>query len=283
MEKVLGFWSKLFTKCVSLKDYLLMKKSQEESLVNLEVKIKALDSMRTERDKADKKCTDLADAKENLEFRLQTAVRDLETANNKINSLENIVSEQKTKVSTMTTSLSNEKEKHEFTLKMLKDAQAKIESLAPTTSYVTSEDVVAGEVRDIADAEPLPELETVSGDLPIEYAVGVEAEEILEVVEVPVEEAKQVEVSPTVKTAKKDKLTSFMETLTLTEITVLQQAILEAHKNDKRLYTTMLNWLSKSKDEFTQTTNMFRTALNRKRGKAILNAWYVRYEKFTTK
>lgn len=261
MEKVLGFWSKLFTKCVSLKDYLLMKNSQEESLVNLEVKIKALDSMRTERDKADKKCIDLADAKENLEFRLQTTVRDLETANNKINSLENIVSEQKTKVSTMTTSLSNEKEKHEFTLKMLKDAQEKIESLAPTTSYVTSE-----------------------------YAEGAEVEEIPEVAtakvikeDVPVEEAKPVEVSPTVKTAKKDKLTSFMETLTLTEITVLQQAILEAHKNDKRLYTTMLNWLSKSKDEFTQTTNMFRTALNRKRGKAILNAWYVRYEKFATK
>lgn len=280
MEKVLGFWSKLFTKCVSLKDYLLMKNSQEESLVNLEVKIKALDSMRTERDKADKKCIDLADAKENLEFRLQTTVRDLETANNKINSLENIVSEQKTKVSTMTTSLSNEKEKHEFTLKMLKDAQEKIESLAPTTSYVTSEDVVAGEVREIADTEPLPELETASGDLPIEYAEGAEVEEIPEVVEVPVEEAKPVEVKTTVK---KDKLTSFMETLTLTEVTVLQQAILEAHKNDKRLYTTMLNWLSKSKDEFTQTTNMFRTALNRKRGKAILNAWYVRYEKFTTK
>lgn len=287
MEKVLGFWSKLFTKCVSLKDYLLMKNSQEESLVNLEVKIKALDSMRTERDKADKKCIDLADAKENLEFRLQTAVRDLETANNKINSLENIVSEQKTKVSTMTTSLSNEKEKHEFTLKMLKDAQEKIESLAPTTSYVTSEDAVAGEVRDIADTEPLPELETVSGDLPIEYAECAEVEEIPEVAiakvikeDVPVEEAKPVEVKTTVK---KDKLTSFMETLTLTEVTVLQQAILEAHKNDKRLYTTMLNWLSKSKDEFTQTTNMFRTALNRKRGKAILNAWYVRYEKFTTK
>lgn len=281
MEKVLGFWSKLFTKCVSLKDYLLMKNSQEESLVNLEVKIKALDSMRTERDKADKKCIDLADAKENLEFRLQTTVRDLETANNKINSLENIVSEQKTKVSTMTTSLSNEKEKHEFTLKMLKDAQEKIESLAPTTSYVTSEDVVAGEVREIADTEPLPELETVSGDLPIEYAEGVDAvEEIPEVVEVPVEEANPVEVSPT---AKKDKLTSFMETLTPVEVTSLQQAILEAHKNDKRLYITMLNWISKLTCEFTQTTNMFRTALNRKRGKAILNPWYVRYEKFTTK
>lgn len=280
MEKVLGFWSKLFTKCVSLKDYLLMKNSQEESLVNLEVKIKALDSMRTERDKADKKCVELADAKENLEFRLQNVTKELETANNKINSLENIVSEQKTKVSTLTTSLSNEKERHEFTLKMLKDAQEKIESLAPTTSYVTFEDVVAGEVRDIADVEPLPELETVSGDLPIEYAEGAEVEEIPEVVEVPVEEVKPVEVKPTVK---KDKLTSFMETLTLTEVTVLQQAILEAHKNDRRLYTTMLNWLSKSKDEFTQTTNMFRTALNRKRGKAILNAWYVRYEKFTTK
>lgn len=283
MEKVLGFWSKLFTKCVSLKDYLLMKKSQEESLVNLEEKIKALASMKTERDKADAKCVDLAGAKENLEFRLANTTRDLETANNKINSLENIVSEQKTKVGTLTTSLSNEKERHEFTLKMLKEAQAKIESLAPTTSYVTSDDVVAGEVRDIADTEPLPELETVSGDLPTGYAEGKEVlEEVTgQVVEdATTEEVKPVEVKPTVK---KDKLTSFMETLTPTEVTVLQQAILEAHKNDKRLYTTMLNWLSKSKDEFTQTTNMFRTALNRKRGKAILNAWYVRYEKFTTK
>lgn len=270
MEKVLGFWSKLFTKCVSLKDYLLMKNSQEESLVNLEVKIKALDSMRTERDKADKKCIDLADAKENLEFRLQTTVRDLETANNKINSLENIVSEQKTKVGTLTTSLSNEKEKHEFTLKMLKEAQDKIDSLAPTTSYVTSDDVVAGEVRDIVDTEPLPELETVSGDLSTGYAEGKEI----------VEDATSEEVKPNVK---KDKLTSFMETLTPTEVTVLQQAILEAHKNDKRLYTTMLNWVSKSNDILVQTTNMFRTALNRKRGKAILNAWYTKYEKFTTK
>ncbi len=85
------------------------------------------------------------------------------------------------------------------------------------------------------------------------------------------------------KPVKKDKLTSFMETLTPVEVTSLQQAILEAHKNDKRLYTTMLNWISKSTCEFTQTTNMFRTALNRKRGKAILNAWYTKYEKYTSK
>lgn len=243
MEKVLGFWSKLFTKCVSLKDYLLMKKSQEESLVNLEEKIKALANMKTERDEAVAKCVDL------------------ETANNKISSLENIVSEQKTKVGTLTTSLSNEKERHEFTLKMLKEAQDKIDSLAPTTSYVTPDDVVAGEVRDTADTEPLPEFENV--------VEGVTAEEV-----------KPVEVKPTVK---KDKITSFIETLTPTEVTVLQQAILEAHKNDKRLYATMLNWVSKSNDVLVQTTNMFRTALNRKRGKAILNAWYVRYEKYTAK
>lgn len=235
MEKVLGFWSKLFTKCVSLKDYLLMKNSQEESLVNLEVKIKALDSMRTERDKADKKCVELADAKENLEFRLQNVTKELETANNKINSLENIVSEQKTKVSTLTTSLSNEKERHEFTLKMLKDAQEKIESLAPTTSYVDVDENVSEEV---------------------------------------VEEVKPV---------KKDKLTSFIETLTSDEVTSLHQAILEAHKNDKRLHSTMQNWISKSNDILVQTTNMFRTALNRKRGKAILNAWYTKYEKYTSK
>lgn len=274
MEKVLGFWSKLFTKCVSLKDYLLMKNSHDESLSKLESKIKALDNMRTERDKADKKCSELVTENENTAAKLHAALNSLEAANNKITSYEAIVSEKTSKINTLTSSLTNEKEKHEFTLKMLKDAQDKIDSLTPTTSCVTSEDTDAGEVRDIA------ELETVSGDLPIEYAEGVEAEEIPEVVEVPVEEANPVEVSPA---AKKDKLTSFMETLTPVEVTSLQQAILEAHKNDKRLYTTMLNWISKSTCEFTQTTNMLRTALNRKRGKAILNAWYVRYEKFTTK
>lgn len=244
MEKVLGFWSKLFTKCVSLKDYLLLKNSHDESLSRLESKIKALDNMKEERDKADKKCIDLADAKENLEFRLQNVTKELETANNKINSLENIVSEQKTKVSTLTTSLSNEKEKHEFTLKMLKDAQDKIDSLAPTTSYVDTDENVSGEV---------------------------------------VEEATSTEEVAVCKPVKKDKLTSFIETLTSDEVTSLHQAILEAHKNDKRLHSTMQNWISKSNDILVQTTNMFRTALNRKRGKAILNAWYTKYEKYTSK
>jgi hypothetical protein len=269
MEKVLGFWSKLFTKCVSLKDYLLMKNSQEESLVKLEEKIKALDSMRAERDKADKKCIELAEAIENVEFRLQNTIKDLETANNKVTSLENIVSEQKTKVGTITTSLSNEKERHEFTLKMLKEAQAKIESLASTTSYVDANENVVSDVCETV--EPLPELETVSGDLPktpegVEYA------------------SDDSNVLPTeTKVVKKDKLTSFIETLTTDEVTSLHQAILEAHKNDKRLYSTMQNWISKSDNLLVQTTNMFRTALNRKRGKTILNAWYNKYENHTSK
>lgn len=244
MEKVLGFWSKLFTKCVSLKDYLLLKNSHDESLSRLESKIKALDNMKEERDKADKKCIDLVTVNENTEAKLQSALNLLETANNKVNSLENIVSEQKTKVSTLTTSLSNEKEKHEFTLKMLKDAQDKIDSLSPTTSYVDTDENVSEEV---------------------------------------VEEATSAEEVAVCKPVKKDKLTSFIETLTSDEVTSLHQAILEAHKNDKRLYSTMQNWISKSNDILVQTTDMFRTALNRKRGKAILNAWYVRYEKFETK
>lgn len=244
MEKALSFWSKLFTKCVSLKDYLLLKNSHDESLSKLESKIKALDNMRTERDKADKKCSELVTENENTEAKLQSALNLLETANNKVNSLENIVSEQKTKVSTLTSSLTNEKEKHEFTLKMLKDAQDKIDSLAPTTSYVDTDENVSEEV---------------------------------------VEEATSTEEVAVCKPVKKDKLTSFIETLTSDEVTSLHQAILEAHKNDKRLHSTMQNWISKSNDILVQTTNMFRTALNRKRGKAILNAWYTKYEKYTSK
>lgn len=235
MEKVLGFWSKLFTKCVSLKDYLLLKNSHDESLSKLESKIKALDNMRTERDKADKKCSELVTENENTVAKLQAALNSLETANNKITSYEAIVSEKTSKINTLTSSLTNEKEKHEFTLKMLKDAQDKIDSLTPTASYVDVDENVNEEV---------------------------------------VEEVKPV---------KKDKLTSFIETLTSDEVTSLQQAILEAHKNDKRLHSTMQNWISKSNDILVQTTNMFRTALNRKRGKAILNAWYTKYEKYTSK
>lgn len=235
MEKVLGFWSKLFTKCVSLKDYLLLKNSHDESLSKLESKIKALDNMRTERDKADKKCSELVTENENTVAKLQAALNSLETANNKITSYEAIVSEKTSKINTLTSSLTNEKEKHEFTLKMLKDAQDKIDSLTLTTSYVDVDENVNEEV---------------------------------------VEEVKPV---------KKDKLTSFIETLTSDEVTSLQQAILEAHKNDKRLHSTMQNWISKSNDILVQTTNMFRTALNRKRGKAILNAWYTKYEKYTSK
>ena len=235
MEKVLGFWSKLFTKCVSLKDYLLLKNSHDESLSKLESKIKALDNMRTERDKADKKCSELVTENENTVAKLQAALNSLETANNKITSYEAIVSEKTSKINTLTSSLTNEKEKHEFTLKMLKDAQDKIDSLTPTASYVDVDENVNEEV---------------------------------------VEEVKPV---------KKDKLTSFIETLTSDEVTSLQQAILEAHKNDKRLHSTMQNWVSKSNDILVQTTNMFRTALNRKRGKAILNAWYTKYEKYTSK
>lgn len=235
MEKVLGFWSKLFTKCVSLKDYLLLKNSHDESLSKLESKIKALDNMRTERDKADKKCSELVTENENTVAKLQAALNSLEVANNKITSYEAIVSEKTSKINTLTSSLTNEKEKHEFTLKMLKDAQDKIDSLTLTTSYVDVDENVNEEV---------------------------------------VEEVKPV---------KKDKLTSFIETLTSDEVTSLHQAILEAHKNDKRLHSTMQNWISKSNDILVQTTNMFRTALNRKRGKAILNAWYTKYEKYTSK
>lgn len=235
MEKALGFWSKLFTKCVSLKDYLLLKNSHDESLSKLESKIKALDNMRTERDKADKKCSELVTENENTVAKLQAALNSLEVANNKITSYEAIVSEKTSKINTLTSSLTNEKEKHEFTLKMLKDAQDKIDSLTLTTSYVDVDENVSEEV---------------------------------------VEEVKPV---------KKDKLTSFIETLTSDEVTSLQQAILEAHKNDKRLHSTMQNWISKSNDILVQTTNMLRTALNRKRGKAILNAWYTKYEKYTSK
>ena len=249
MEKALGFWSKLFTKCVSLKDYLLLKNSHDESLSRLESKIKALDNMRTERDKADKKCSELVTENENTVAKLQAALNSLETANNKITSYEAIVSEKTSKINTLTSSLTNEKEKHEFTLKMLKDAQDKIDSLTPTTSYVDVDENVSEEV--------------VEEDAPTEEVV----EDIVE------------EVNP----VKKDKLTSFIETLTSDEVASLHQAILEAHKNDKRLHSTMQNWVSKSNDILVQTTNMFRTALNRKRGKAILNAWYTKYEKYTSK
>ena len=244
MEKVLGFWSKLFTKCVSLKDYLLLKNSHDESLSKLESKIKALDNMRTERDKADKKCSELVTENENTVAKLQAALNSLETANNKITSYEAIVSEKTSKINTLTSSLTNEKEKHEFTLKMLKDAQDKIDSLTPTTSYVDVDENVSEEV---------------------------------------VEETVTTEEVAVCKPVKKDKLTSFIETLTSDEVTSLHQAILEAHKNDKRLHSTMQNWISKSNDILVQTTNMFRTALNRKRGKAILNAWYTKYEKYTSK
>lgn len=244
MEKALGFWSKLFTKCVSLKDYLLLKNSHDESLSNLEYKIKALDNMRTERDKADKKCSELATENENTAAKLHAALNSLETANNKITSYEAIVSEKTGKINTLTSSLTNEKEKHEFTLKMLKDAQDKIDSLTPTTSYVDVGENVSEEV---------------------------------------VEETVTTEEVAVCKPVKKDKLTSFIETLTSDEVTSLHQAILEAHKNDKRLHSTMQNWISKSNDILVQTTNMFRTALNRKRGKAILNAWYTKYEKYTSK
>lgn len=244
MEKVLGFWSKLFTKCVSLKDYLLLKNSHDESLSKLESKIKALDNMRTERDKADKKCSELVTENENTVAKLQAALNSLETANNKITSYEAIVSEKTSKINTLTSSLTNEKEKHEFTLKMLKEAQDKIDSLTPTTSYVDVDENVSEEV---------------------------------------VEETVTTEEVAVCKPVKKDKLTSFIETLTSDEVTSLQQAILEAHKNDKRLHSTMQNWISKSNDILVQTTNMFRTALNRKRGKAILNAWYTKYEKYTSK
>lgn len=244
MEKALGFWSKLFTKCVSLKDYLLLKNSHDESLSKLESKIKALDNMRTERDKADKKCSELVTENENTVAKLQAALSSLETANNKIASYEAIVSEKTGKINTLTSSLTNEKEKHELTLKMLKDAQDKIDSLTPTTSYVDVDENVSEEV---------------------------------------VEETVTTEEVAVCKPVKKDKLTSFIETLTSDEVTSLHQAILEAHKNDKRLHSTMQNWISKSNDILVQTTNMFRTALNRKRGKAILNAWYSKYEKYTSK
>lgn len=244
MEKALSFWGKLFTKCVSLKDYLLLKNSHDESLSKLESKIKALDNMRTERDKADKKCSELVTENENTAAKLHAALNSLETANNKITSYEAIVSEKTGKINTLTSSLTNEKEKHEFTLKMLKDAQDKIDSLTPTTSYVDAGENVSEEV---------------------------------------VEETVTTEEVAVCKPVKKDKLTSFIETLTSDEVTSLHQAILEAHKNDKRLHSTMQNWISKSNDILVQTTNMFRTALNRKRGKAILNAWYTKYEKYTSK
>lgn len=144
----------------------------------------------------------------------------------------------------------NNVDKHNLTLKLLKDAEA--------------------ELKDLKEKQPI-----------IHEECGCKEE----ATEEPVSEGSVYETSDVTKGADavvttSDKIQNFIDSLTNNEKKELKSDILKGYSNDKRITTTLKNWIKKFPLLDTQVYFMFKTALNRRRGTAT-KPWYNRYDEFS--
>ena len=240
--KVLGFWAKLFKKCVEIKDYQLLSDSVEDLNKNIAFKEKVI--------------TDLKDELSSKAERIRDLVQ-------QVNKADNQVIEVTTKYDAVAVESKNLKDIQEVTLKLLSDAETenkKLKQQLENRPVVTEECECGGD-----DKEPNSKEEEC---LPIEDVVGdgtFEKEDVLKGADVVVTGA--------------DKLQNFVNGLSRVQMTELKDDILKGHKNDKRLTTTLKNWIKKFPDRLeTQVYFMFKTALTRRRGKQQLGAWYFKFD-----
>lgn len=238
--KVLGFWAKLFKKCVEIKDYQLLSDSVEDLNKNITFKEKVIADLKDEISSKTEKIRDL--------------VKQVNVADENVN---NITS----KYDDVTSELSNTKDKLDVTLKLLSDTQSE---LTVTKQQLENRPVV---IEDCGcdDKESVSKEEEC---LPIEEVVGdgtFEKEDVLKDADAVVTSA--------------DKLQNFVNGLSRVQMTELKDDILKGHKNDKRLTSTLKNWIKKFPDRLeTQVYFMFKTALTRRRGKQQLGAWYSKFD-----
>ncbi len=209
--EVLGFWEKLFTKCVAVADYQILSDEVESLNKNLDLKVKVI--------------SDLKDTVASKEERIKD--------------LDKQVSELSIKYDLVVTELSNEKDKYDMALKLFSNAQSE-------NNLLKQQDV----------EEP----------------------------KVPVDEVPACEEVSTINdiVTSSDKLQNFINDLTKDQMNELKDDILKGHKNDKRLTSTMKNWIKKYPTNLeTHLYFMFKTALTRRRGKQQLASWYSKYDNMT--
>ena len=240
--KVLGFWTKLFKKCVEIKDYQLLSDSVEDLNKNISLK--------------EKNITDLKDELASKTERIRDLVQQVNTADNQ-------VVEINSKYDSVIDELKNLKDIQEVTLKLLSDAETENKKLKQQLENrpVVTEDCDCG----CDDKEPDSKEEEC---LPQEEVVGdgtFEKEDVIK--------------SAVAVVTTSDKLQNFVNSLSRVQMKELKDDILKGHKNDKRLTSTMKNWIKKFPDRLeTQVYFMFKTALTRRRGKQQLDAWYKKYD-----
>lgn len=154
--------------------------------------------------------------------------------------------------------LQEEKDKHQVTLELLKQTQKEIDELKSKQTIIMEE----------CDCK----------ETPCEVKEEVVVEEVIkEEIETPVlidESTAKVVVESA------DKLQNFIDTLSEKDKTSLKTDILKGHAKDKRLSTTLNNWIKKYPLLDTQVYFMFKTALSRRRGKGLLKKWYDKYDTF---
>lgn len=243
--KVLGFWAKLFTKCVAVADYQTLSDTVEDLNKNVGLKEKVI--------------SDLKDELASKEERIKKLVNDINGAMNELK-------DNTSKYDSVVNELSTTKDKLELTLKLLSDTQSELnvakqqlENRSVVTEDCSCHEEVTEKPKDECLEEEVPTADETVGDGTFEK------EDVLKGADVVVTTA--------------DKLQNFVNSLSRVQMKELKDDILKGHKNDKRLTTTLKNWISKFPDKLeTQVYFMFKTALNRRRGKQQLGAWYKKYD-----
>ena len=241
--KVLGFWDKLFTACVSVVEF----KTLSDELEVLSKEKNKLQSCINDLNKTvDLQKTTIADLKYEVENPTLSHVD--------------------------TTELDNEKEKHKLTLKLLEDAQSEIDSLNQSlkeerTVVVPTEEVIYTDMEETTCGnEPKNEVSVETVTTPV----------IEESVSKPIKEEVVVPAKEIV--ANSDNIQKFVNSLTKEEKKELKNAISKGHQNDKRLSATIKAWEKKYPLLETHVYYMFKTALSRRRGKNVLRSWYERFD-----
>lgn len=238
--KVLGFWAKLFTKCVAVEEFQTLSDTVEDLNKNVELKATVILDLKND-----------LDDKENI---IKKLVNDVNTADSKTSDLQ-------FKYDSVVKELVNEKDKLETTLKLLSDSQGEVNLLTQQLENrpVVTEDCSCGETKDECEEEEVLTSGETIGDGTFEK------EDVLKGADAVVTTA--------------DKLQNFVNSLSRVQMRELKDDIIKGHSNDKRLTTTLKNWVKKFPDRLeTQVYFMFKTALTRRRGKQQLGAWYDKYD-----
>lgn len=240
--KVLGFWAKLFTKCVAAADYQTLSDTVEDLNKNVGLKEKVI--------------SDLKDEIGNKVERIKDLVQQVNVADQKVN-------EVSAKYDGIVTELSNSKDKLDLTLKLLSDAQGELNIAKQQLENrpVVTEVCECGETTEdeCKEEEEVPTSDETIGDGTFEK------EDVLKGADVVVTTA--------------DKLQNFVNSLSRVQMRELKDDILKGHANDKRISITMKNWGKKYPGKLeTEVYFMFKTALNRRKGKNVLSRWYSKYD-----